>query len=231
MDAGTNVEPHGALMQLYHKIKDCKSWLLHHDALQTLGIRATQVALTGKESLQFEPCFFRPHPEKLIPLCYFNARRDEDDCCRNSGSNPLPENPFTDRPSLPINPRPIFDTILEEAQKNTPNGDYLGAANSRYSYELHTWASKECEMDLLALELWECMEFYLDMPLEHPSDPAEDFTLRDLEKLDSWVHQGRTSWVLRETILILLGRDQRRKALGYRGVRKALVYRGWDKGK
>lgn len=123
MDAEANVEPHGALMGLYHQIKDCESWLLHQQDLQKLGVCATQVALTAEETLQFEPCFFRAHPEKLIPICYFNAPRDEDDHRPDPRLDTLPENPFPDRHPLPTNPCPTFEAILKEAQEESPDGD------------------------------------------------------------------------------------------------------------
>lgn len=185
MDAETNVESHGALMQLHHQVNDCESWLLHPHDLQRLGIRATQVALKDDESLQFEPCFFRRHPEKILHICYSNAteggkRR------RLNASDTLPENPFPHRRSFPTNPRPEFGTILQEAQNAKPDGDYLSSANINYHEDLYMWAAREREMDTRAQELWDYLEYFLDTTLKDESDPLADHSVRDLEKHERW---------------------------------------------
>lgn len=179
MNANTTAEPHAALMQLYHQVTDSGSWLLHHDALQELGIRATQVALADDESLQFEPCFFRPHPEKLVPLCHSTAIRE---------STTEGEDLFSEH-HLPTNPRPEFEAILKEAQEKDPDGDYLGAANRRYDSDLRRWAMQESEVDVSARDLFDYIEYYLEISLETRLDQLDDFydyTLRGLVKLERW---------------------------------------------
>lgn len=188
MDAETNVEPHGALMRLYRQINDCESWLLHQDALERLGIRANRVALMDDESLQFVPCFFWPYSGKILPMCYLNGVLDQDDLRRNNGSSTLPENPFP-KNRLPTNQRPEFEAILKEAQKENPDGDYLGAANCRYHSDLWMWSGRECEMDVRARELWDYLQRFVETSPEVQSDSLTDntlHTLRDLEKLESW---------------------------------------------
>lgn len=150
-----------------------------------LRIRANQVALMDDESLHFEPRFFRPYHKKILPICYFDALQDEDDRPRNDGSNTLPENPFPNHP-FPTNPRPEFEAILQEAQKREPDGDYLSSANHRYHFDLEQWCGRETEMDLCARELWNYLDYFLDISLEDQSDPMADHSLRDLEKLEHW---------------------------------------------
>lgn len=179
MDAETNVESHGVLMQIYHRVTDSEPWLLHHDAFQELGIHATQVALTEDGSLQFEPCFFRPHPEKLVSLCHYTSIRDS-----ATGGEDL----FSQY-HLPTSPRPEFEAILKEAQEKDRDGDYLGAANRRYDWDLRSWAVRESEVDVSAREVFDYVEFYLEVSLETRSDQLDDFydyTLRRLEKLERW---------------------------------------------
>lgn len=164
MDAETNVEHHGALMRLYHQIKDYESWLLPLDVLQRLGIHASQVDTTDNETLQFNPCFFRPHPEKLLHLYYFGA--DLDDYQRG------------------LNPVPSFDAILEQARKDFPNGgEYLKIANLKYYSAMKSWAGREGDPDVRARELFDYIDHHLDV---EPEDQPEDFTLHSLGDLQDW---------------------------------------------
>lgn len=181
MDVISNVKPHGALMQLYDQISNHESWLLSPDLLQSLGIHATQVTLTSDGNLAFEPCFFRPHPEKLIPFCYFNQIRDKEDHPDTRVSNTLPENPFPDNP-LPSNRQPTFETILQETQKNMPDGDYLKEANLRYEHQIYLWSFEEENIHDQAEELARHIDYYLDMELEDQSEDSR--TLYNLEGLE-----------------------------------------------
>lgn len=128
------------------------------------------------ESLQFVPCFFRPYSGKIFPMSYFNGVLNQDDPRRNNGSSTLPENPFP-RERLPTNQRPEFEAILKEAQKENPDGDYLGAANCRYHSDLWMWAGRECEMDVRARELWDYLQGFIETSPEVQSDSLTDNTL------------------------------------------------------
>lgn len=120
--------------------------------------------MTDNETLQFNPCFFRPHPEKLLHLYYFGA--DLDDCKRG------------------LNPAPSFDAILKQAQKKFPNGgDYLKIAHMQYYSAMQSWASREGDPDVRAQELFDYIDYHLDEP---PEDQPEDFTLRSLGDLEHW---------------------------------------------
>lgn len=99
MKGTPDVGSHGALIELSHQIENYENSLLPPDKLRSLGIQASQVALTNHESLQFEPCFFRPYPAKVKPLVLeFDARRHE----FKAGA------PHEVQPSFPQNPRPPY---------------------------------------------------------------------------------------------------------------------------
>ncbi|KAJ5188190.1 hypothetical protein N7491_004514 [Penicillium cf. griseofulvum] len=64
MDPETQ-EPHGFLKRLYQRVEAFEANHPLHDDLQWLGIQVSQVA-TVNETILFDPCFFRPHPERLL---------------------------------------------------------------------------------------------------------------------------------------------------------------------
>ncbi|KAJ6084290.1 hypothetical protein N7486_011090 [Penicillium sp. IBT 16267x] len=47
---------------IWRKIEACKSTFLSPSDLQAFGVEAYQVDISKNETLQFEPCFFKPHP-------------------------------------------------------------------------------------------------------------------------------------------------------------------------
>ena len=163
MGAEANVKGHDALIRLYHQIKDYKSWTLSPDVLQELGIQAFQVEISDDEILQFNPCFFRPYPEKLLHLLDF---ADLDDW--NRGRNPGPPN---------------FDEILKKTQKDFPNGDYLKIANRDYVSATNTWASREEDAEWRAQESFDYIEHLLNTT---PEGQPWYFKPRNLGNLEFW---------------------------------------------
>ncbi|CAG8299822.1 unnamed protein product [Penicillium salamii] len=61
-------EPHSFLRRLVQQSFTFKSRLLSVEDLHSLQVRVRQVDLCPHDgvTLQFEPCFFRPHPDKLL---------------------------------------------------------------------------------------------------------------------------------------------------------------------
>lgn len=59
---------HPVLKLLYRRVKDHESFFLSPSNLQDLGIQASQVDITDDGDLQFQPCFFRPYPERVLQL-------------------------------------------------------------------------------------------------------------------------------------------------------------------
>jgi hypothetical protein len=51
---------------VWWQFEDCKSTFLSPSDLRTFGIEACQVDIADDETLQFEPCFFKPHPPGVL---------------------------------------------------------------------------------------------------------------------------------------------------------------------
>ncbi|KAJ5804234.1 uncharacterized protein N7518_000537 [Penicillium psychrosexuale] len=66
MDKQTQTRRCDEVKRLYKLLKSCESWFLSPGDLQGLGIYSQQVGMTGDGSVQFDPCFFRPYPEKVL---------------------------------------------------------------------------------------------------------------------------------------------------------------------
>ncbi|CAG7955238.1 unnamed protein product [Penicillium salamii] len=54
------------LESLRRKLYDFEPLFVSPDDLQRLDIQASQVSLTSANELKFNPCFFRPHPDRLF---------------------------------------------------------------------------------------------------------------------------------------------------------------------
>lgn len=145
-------------MQLCDQIKDYENWLVRPDQLQTLGIHASQVALTYDGNLSFEPCFFRPYPAKIKPLVHeFDARRDEFETgILHEMQPPFPQNP---RP-------PTYDALVKEHQATSPNRGDLKAVFSNYRAQLKRWSRMERWPIRCASKLRDYIDWYLELSLE-----------------------------------------------------------------
>ena len=99
MDFATQ-EPHDFLKSLFRQLRVFESNHPSFDDLQKLGIKVSQVATVGDELIQFDPCFFLPHPDRLLK------------------KYPVEADPDTPRPTTPprLNAVPTFDQLLEELQ-------------------------------------------------------------------------------------------------------------------
>ncbi|KGO40624.1 hypothetical protein PEXP_071280 [Penicillium expansum] len=65
MDSGTR-EPHSFLKRLSRQLKAFESNHPSYDDLQRFGIQVSQVATVNDEKILFDPCFFHPHPDRLL---------------------------------------------------------------------------------------------------------------------------------------------------------------------
>jgi len=54
------------LKQLYQQVQNSGSVFLSPEDLQTFGIQASEVGIIEDGTLQFNPCFFRPYPERVL---------------------------------------------------------------------------------------------------------------------------------------------------------------------
>ncbi|KAJ5868580.1 hypothetical protein N7534_003133 [Penicillium rubens] len=66
--AETQAQSHAFLRSLIQQAKDLEPDFPSPDDFQRLGVQVVQVPLAPEndQGLQFEPCFFRPHPDKLF---------------------------------------------------------------------------------------------------------------------------------------------------------------------
>lgn len=55
-----------ALKHLYQKFGTSKPWFFSPGDLQGLGIQTLQIDVTSDGTLKFDPCFFRPYPERVL---------------------------------------------------------------------------------------------------------------------------------------------------------------------
>ncbi|KAJ5812434.1 hypothetical protein N7474_008735 [Penicillium riverlandense] len=104
-----------SLKSLQQQVRSCESVFLPPDDLLILGIQATQIGIAEDGRLLFDPCFFQPHPERVLekyPLDPLNM--DED--------------------FAPLNLRPDYDAFLEEISQEVPNTDRaVRLATERYN--------------------------------------------------------------------------------------------------
>lgn len=66
MDVETQRTRRSALKHFYQRLENWESFFLSPDDLQSLGIKAFQVGIADDGTLQFDPCFFRPHPDRVL---------------------------------------------------------------------------------------------------------------------------------------------------------------------
>lgn len=113
------------LKQLYDQVDDYGFVFLSPEDLQVCGIQASQVDITEDGTLLFNPCFFRPHPERVLekyPL------------------DPLKNAPYTP----PLKFRMDWDTLFENIKKGSPgikHEDAVKLTNHEFSLKTAMMAS------------------------------------------------------------------------------------------
>ncbi|KAJ5268549.1 hypothetical protein N7505_004307 [Penicillium chrysogenum] len=152
MDFATQ-EPHDFLKSLFRQLRVFESDHPSFDDLQKLGIKVSQVATVGDELIQFDPCFFLPHPDRLLK------------------KYPVEADPDTPRPTTPprLNAVPTFDQLVEELQGGTTRAKKKSSKrqhatmNNIKSYNLTrtgahrlaaSYIQKHSARDILPLGLW-----------------------------------------------------------------------------
>ncbi|KAJ5121603.1 uncharacterized protein N7515_009564 [Penicillium bovifimosum] len=116
MDKQTQTRRCDEFKRVYKLLKSCESWFLTPGDLQGLGIYSQQVGMAGDDSVQFDPCFFRPYPEKVLqryPLDTVSMAADHQTLKRLN------------------NPRD-FHTLLREVQNEPGIENPLETAKSRW---------------------------------------------------------------------------------------------------
>lgn len=129
MDTQTQTRRREAVKQLYQRVRSCESWFLSPGDLQGLGIQALQVGITDDGSLQFDPCFFRPYPERVL-------RKYPLDNVRMAARYPP-------RTLPPLNFRADFDSMLRDFENDPEIEDPLDAARRRYESIMELYGPDE----------------------------------------------------------------------------------------
>lgn len=71
--------PHSFLRSLFQRLKDLEPDFPSPEDLQGLGIQTFEVPFDpDEETLKFNPCFFRPHPDKLLEKYPIHPEVDQD---------------------------------------------------------------------------------------------------------------------------------------------------------
>ncbi|KAJ5960882.1 uncharacterized protein N7479_008032 [Penicillium vulpinum] len=72
---------HAFLRSLFQQVRDFEPDFPSPDEIQRLGIQVSEVspADTNDGTLQFEPCYFKPHPEKLLEICLIHPDLEPDE--------------------------------------------------------------------------------------------------------------------------------------------------------
>lgn len=66
MDSQAKAQRDQRLKQLYDQVDNYESVFLSPKDLQACGIQASKVDITDDGTLLFNPCFFQPHPERVL---------------------------------------------------------------------------------------------------------------------------------------------------------------------
>ncbi|CAI7599483.1 unnamed protein product [Penicillium glandicola] len=72
---------HAFLRSLFQQVRDLEPDFPSSDEIRRLGIRACEVspADTNDGTLEFEPCYFKPHPDKLLEIYPFHPDVEPDE--------------------------------------------------------------------------------------------------------------------------------------------------------
>ncbi|KAJ5201917.1 uncharacterized protein N7498_006580 [Penicillium cinerascens] len=101
MDSNAKAQRDQRLTQLYDEVDDYESVFLSPKDLQACGIQASQVDITEDGTLLFNPCYFRPHPERVLEK--------------------YPLDPLKQATYIPyLNFRLDLDTLFERIKKGSP---------------------------------------------------------------------------------------------------------------
>lgn len=124
MDSATQ-EPYGLLKRLSRQLKAFEPDHPSNDDLQRLGIQASRVATVNDEII-FNPCFFRPHPDRLLQK--------------------YPVNPDPEENEKPPRLRlvPTFDEILEDCQEEYSDPEKVQQA---VESQIETLQDLQCDED------------------------------------------------------------------------------------
>jgi hypothetical protein len=64
--AESQAQPHVFLRSLVQRVEDLEPDFPSPGDLQGLGIQTFEMSLNPDETLKCDPCYFRPHPDKLL---------------------------------------------------------------------------------------------------------------------------------------------------------------------
>lgn len=155
--AETQAQPHTFLSSLVQQARDLEPDFPSPDDFQRLGIKAFQVSLAPKydKGLQFEPCFFRPHPDELFQK--------------------YPSVVWDDDPQDIQYTKTLKDYIEDALTEHSPeNAPIIG----RMEYEMMSHVRPERDPYIHAKDVAEMIESHIEAARY---GPQEWFTLGDLQ--------------------------------------------------
>ncbi|KGO43174.1 hypothetical protein PEX1_058190 [Penicillium expansum] len=76
----SQAQPQTFLMSLFRRVKTFESDFPSPGDLQGLGIQTFEVSFDTNEygTLKFDPCFFQPHPDKLLEKYLIHPKVDQE---------------------------------------------------------------------------------------------------------------------------------------------------------
>lgn len=110
MDPNAKQKAREFFTAVWLQLEDCQSTFLSPSNLRTFGVEACQVDIADDETLQFEPCFFKPYPPGVLRNHPIDAAGNDYDIRR-------------------LQVIPTFQDALDRVQKSLPvPADPLDAA-------------------------------------------------------------------------------------------------------
>jgi hypothetical protein len=115
------------LHSLYLRVKEYKPFFLSLDDLKVLGIQASQVETSQDGDINFNPCFFQPHPDRV-----------------------LQKYPLDDPNDIPDLNCPNLDYFLRKVEQEYPDQKYpVIKAKTLYKEYLRFWPDDQWERKAL----------------------------------------------------------------------------------
>ncbi|KAJ5509959.1 hypothetical protein N7453_002062 [Penicillium expansum] len=152
MDSGTR-EPHSFLKRLSRQLKAFESNHPSYDNLQRFGIQVSQVATVNNENILFDPCFFHPHPDRLLQKYPVSLSPEEN------------EKP----PRMRL--VPTLDEILEDCQEEYSDPEEVQEAVEAQIEALENLQYHE-DWYMQGLSIHEYMGWQLQVPPYKQGDPG-----------------------------------------------------------
>ena len=118
MESDARVACDDSPQRLQQQSRSCESVFFSLDDLQMFGIQASQTDMIEDDRLQFEPCFFQPHPESVLEKYLIDPLNMDEDI-------------------KPLNLQPDYDAMFKEYSEVSTDTD-----------EAIRYATERCKQDI-----------------------------------------------------------------------------------